>query len=325
MVLAADVSWLQAIFIGVVEGLTEFLPVSSTAHMAVLPQLMGQPDPGAAFSAVVQMGPIIAIVAYFRHDLIRYVRGILRTKTPFKIPADDMDARLGWYTALGTLPALLMGYLLRHQITGSFRSLYVIAATFIIFGIVLFIAEQVGKHARSLAQMTWKDSQAIGWAQTLALIPGTSRSGATLIAGLFLGLDRESATRFSFLLSVPVITAAGLFEFKSDVMPVLKQQGTAILGPYLIGTLVAGIVAYAVIHWFLGYVRKHNTNLFIVYRIAFGVLLLVLLRTGHLKDSTETAKEARALHQQKHAQIYQGKESLHPALIAEQIVQRDSR
>jgi len=280
--LTGEISGWQAILIGLVEGLTEFLPISSTAHMAIVPQLLRMPDPGAAFSAVVQLGPVVAIIAYFRHDLARYIRGILRTRTPANLRPGDIDARLGWFTVFATIPALILGKLLEKHIDREFRSLYVIAGALILLALFLWLAEWVGKRNKSLEQMTFPDSQAIGWAQTLALVPGASRSGVTMTAGMFLGLDRESATRFSFLLSVPVITAAGIYKLITDVLrqPDLKAE----IVPYTLGTLVAAVSAYAIIHWFLGYMRRHNTGIFIVYRILLGLLLLALLHFGVIQD-----------------------------------------
>jgi len=290
----APISLFESAFIGLVEGLTEFLPVSSTAHMEIAPKLLGMPDPGAAFSAVIQLGPILAIILYFRQDLIRYVQGILRTRTPANIKPDDVDARLGWFTVLATIPAAVFGLLLEKRIEREFRSLYVIAGTLIVLGIVLWIAERVSKRNRSLEQMTFADSQTIGWAQVLSLVPGSSRSGVTMTAGLFRGLDRESATRFSFLLSVPVITAAGLYKLVKDV---IKPGIGGNAAPFLLGTLIAAVSAYVVIHWFLGYMRRHNTNIFVIYRILLGLTLIYLLRTGAITDSESVTKakpEARA-------------------------------
>jgi undecaprenyl-diphosphatase len=283
LLLAGDgISWVQAGVIGLVEGLTEFLPVSSTAHMAVVPQLLRWPDPGAAFSAIVQIGPIAAIIAYFREDLRQFVRGILRTRTPFRIPTEDTEARLGWYALLASLPVLFMGKLLEDYIEGPFRSLYVIAGAFIVYGIVLWIAEKVGKRTRNLEEMNFRQSQIVGWMQCLALIPGVSRSGATISAALFQGFSHESAARFAFLLSIPPLAAAGLYELYKDV---IKTGGSLSVGPMLFGMLVAAVSAYLVIDWFLRIVKKFGTAPFIVYRIVAGILILILLRTGALKDA----------------------------------------
>ncbi len=272
-------SYLQAILLGLLQGLTEFLPVSSTAHMAVAPQLLGWRDPGAAFSAIAQLGPIVAIIAYFRADLARYLNGVLRTKSPFNLPANDVDARLGWFVILGTIPLALFGVLLEKKIDTTFRSLSVIGWSLILLALVLWWAERTGKRNRSLEKLSFPQSQVIGWAQVLALVPGASRSGVTITAGLFQGLDRESAARFSFLLSIPAITLAGLYKsFK-----VLRQTHLgAEAGPYFLAAIVAGVFAYVVVRWFLGYMKEHNTSVFIVYRIALGLLVLFLLHTGRI-------------------------------------------
>jgi undecaprenyl-diphosphatase len=275
-------NYMQAILLGLLQGLTEFLPVSSTAHMAVASRLLFGQDAGAAFSAVVQLGPIVAIIAYFRADLIRYVQGIVRTKSPLKIGAEDLDARLGWYTLLGTIPLAIFGVLLEHKIDTVFRKPSVMGVSLIVLAVILFVAERVGKRNKTLEQMTLRESQVIGWAQALALVPGASRSGVTITAGLFQGLDRESAARFSFLLSIPAITAAGLYKLLKEV------KGTGLgpdIGPYLLGALVAGLFAYVVVRWFLGYMKEHDTMGFIIYRIVLGVALLGLVATHKISDA----------------------------------------
>jgi len=281
--------WLQAILLGLLQGLTEFLPVSSTAHMAIVPQLFGQKDPGAAFSAIAQLGPIIAIILYFRSDLMRYIQGILRTRLPNRVPADDVDARLGWYTLFGSLPIMVFGFLLEKRIDREFRSLYVVAASMIVLAIILLIAEKVGKRTVTLDKMTLGQSQGVGWAQVLGLIPGASRSGSTITAGLLLGLDRESAARFSFLLGIPAITAAGLYKLYREM-----KHGNigSDVAPDLLAMVVAGVFAYIVVRWFMGYMKEHNTGIFIGYRIAFGVILLILLGTGRLKNQLPKPDEA---------------------------------
>lgn len=261
--------------------------------MAIVPQvLFHMRDVGAAFSAVVQLGPIVAIIAYFRHDLAVYLQGILRTGSPTRVPKDDIEARLGWFTLLATLPLVVFGVLLEKKIDTVFRSLNVIAISLIALGLVLWLAERTGKRNRPLEQITLKQSQVIGWAQVLALVPGASRSGVTITAGLFEGLDRESAARFSFLLSIPAITAAGLYKLFKVV---LHTHLGADLGPYLLAALVAGLIAYAVVYWFLDYMKEHNTGIFIAYRIALGVLLLYLVHSGLVqpKPPEVTAQMAR--------------------------------
>lgn len=293
MLLIGDVlpmGWLQAILLGLLQGLTEFLPVSSTAHMAIVPQLFHQPDPGAAFSAIVQLGPICAIILYFRSDLSRYIQGILRTKSPSAVGRDDLDARLGWYTLLGSLPILVFGLILEPRINREFRSLNLIGASLIGLAIVLLIAERVGSRKVSLSSLTLGQSQGIGWAQVLGLVPGASRSGTTITAGLFLGLDRESAARFSFLLGIPAIAAAGLYKMYK-VLKVTHLGAAA--GPYLLSAVVAGLFAYVVVRWFLGYMKEHNTGIFIVYRIVLGIAILLLVNMHVLK--TEVPKDEESL------------------------------
>jgi undecaprenyl-diphosphatase len=275
-------TYMQAALLGLLQGLTEFLPVSSTAHMAVASRLLFGQDAGAAFSAVVQLGPIFAIIAYFRADLIRYVQGVLRTKSPTNIPADDLDARLGWFTLLGTVPLAIFGVLLESKIDTTFRKPSIMGISLILLALVLLVAERVSTRRKTLAQMNFRESQVIGWAQVLALIPGTSRSGVTITAGLFQGLDRESAARFSFLLSIPAITAAGLYK----LFKVLKGSGLGPdVGPYLVGAIVAGLFAYVVVRWFLAYMKEHNTAGFIVYRIVLGAALLGLVATHRISDA----------------------------------------
>lgn len=274
-------SWLQAILLGLLQGLTEFLPVSSTAHMDVIPQLFGQPDPGAAFSAICQLGPIVAIIAYFRKDLMRYVTGIIRTKTPANLTRDDVDARLGWFTLIASLPIAVAGVALEKSIDTHFRRLDVVAVALIVLALVLAYAERVGKRAVSLEQMTFKQAMIIGLAQMLGLVPGASRSGTTITAGLFQGLDRESAARFSFLLSIPAITGAGLYKLFKVVKAHELGGDTA---KFLFAALVAGAFAYVVVRWFMGYMKEHNTGIFIAYRIVFGLVILILFHSGRLHE-----------------------------------------
>jgi len=268
----------QALLLGVFQGLTEFLPVSSTAHMAIVPQLLfHMDDPGAAFSAVVQLGPIVAIILYFRNDLVQYAEGVMRTGSLKNVKNDDISAKLGWYTLLGTIPLLIFGVLLEHKIDTAFRDLHVIAISLIGLALVLWYAESTAKRNHSLEQTTFKEAMTIGLAQVLALVPGTSRSGVTITAGLLQGLDRESAARFSFLLSIPAISAAGLYKLAKVLHHLGGDAGT-----YVLAAIVAGIVAYVVIYLFLGYMKEHSTGIFIGYRIALGLLVLYLLHTGAL-------------------------------------------
>lgn len=273
-------SYLQAFILGLVQGATEFLPVSSTAHMRILPALLHWPDPGAAFSAVVQLGPIVAIIAYFRQDLVRYVRGIIRSLQVGRMfPKGDADARLGWYTLLGTIPLALAGLALEKRVDREYRNLLFIAAALILLAVILLAAEMVSRRTRPLESLSFRDAMLIGLAQALALVPGASRSGVTYTTGLLVGLTREAAIRFSFLLSIPAITLAGLYK----LMKVLRHTHLGPeAGPYVFSALVAGGVAYVVVRWLLGYLgeEKHSTMPFIIYRVLLGLALLYLVHTG---------------------------------------------
>ena len=222
-----DLGYLKTLILGFIQGLTEFLPVSSTAHMRVIPALLHWPDPGAAFSAIVQLGPIVAIIAYFRRDLIRYLAGIGRSlQQRILFPAGDTDARLGWFTVLGTVPLIVFGLALEKKVDNEYRNLYFVAAALIILAFVLMIAESRARQTVTVEKMTFRDAMIVGLAQALAIVPGASRSGCTITAGLFLGLTREDAARFSFLLSIPAITLAGLYKLAKT----LHQTGTARTG-----------------------------------------------------------------------------------------------
>jgi undecaprenyl-diphosphatase len=277
-----DVSILHALILGIVQGATEFLPVSSTAHMRILPALLHWEDPGAAFSAIVQLGPIAAIITYFRKDLAKYIAGILRSvKAKTLFPEGDIDARLGWYTILGTIPFAIAGKLLEKHVDSTFRSLNIVGFCLIALALVLLVAERVSRRDTPLERLKFGPAMAVGCSQILALIPGASRSGCTITTGLLVGLDREAAARYSFLLSIPAITLAGVYKL-------YKVVSTTHLGgevvPYLIGTVVAGIVAYVVVRWLLGYLgeENHTTAPFIIYRIILGIAILVLVRVGYV-------------------------------------------
>lgn len=277
----------QALVLGLVEGVTEFLPVSSNAHMLIVSQFLHRvtgtwpADPGAAFSAVVQLGPILAIIAYFRQDLARFVAGVLRSlRVGRMFPKDDLDARLGWYVVLGTLPVIVVGLALHHLIETKFRTMPFVAASTAGFALVLWAAERASRRDMTLDRLKPLQAIRIGIAQCAALLPGASRSGVTITMGLFEGLERDAAARFSFLLSVPAITLAGLYELYSKVIKgggATHQALGAVAGPYLISTVLAGLVAYGVIHWLLGYLRTHTTLPFIIYRLLLGIVLLYLV------------------------------------------------
>jgi undecaprenyl-diphosphatase len=269
------VSVLEAIVLGITQGLTEFLPISSTAHLRIVPAFAGWEDPGAAFTAVVQLGTMAAVLLYFRDDLVRIARAWLRS---LREPAArrELDARLGWYIILGTIPIGIFGLAFKDQIENGARDLYLIGTALIVLGLVLLAAEKFATHDRPLERITTRDGIAMGFAQALALIPGVSRSGATITAGLFLGFDRPSAARFSFLLSVPAVVLSGVFEFVTN----LSDDRQAGLGALAIATLFAFVVGYASIAILLRYLARHSTIVFVVYRVALGALVLVLVATG---------------------------------------------
>lgn len=271
-------SLVQAIVLGLVQGLTEFLPISSTAHLRIVPALLGWDDPGAAYSAVIQLGTVAAVLAYFAKDIVALTRAFvagLRARAPL----GTEDSRLAWFVGLGTIPISVIGLLFKHQIKTSLRSLYVIAASLIVLAVVLFIVERVAKHRRTLAEMTLRDGLAIGFWQALALIPGSSRSGTTITGGLSLGFNREAAARYSFLLSIPATTLAGLLELK-DLFEATTRPSTSAL---VVGTVVSFVAGLAAISGLLRFVRTRSMLVFVVYRIALGLLLLGLLQANVLQ------------------------------------------
>lgn len=264
----------EAAVLGTVQGLTEFLPISSTAHLRVVPAIVGWEDPGAAFTAVTQLGTMAAVLLYFRRDIARIVWTWLRS---LWTPAlrRDLDARMGWYIGLGTIPIGVCGVAFKDQIESGARNLWVISGTLIGLALLLLVAETVGRQKRDINHISLRDGLLIGCFQALALIPGVSRSGSTITGGLFLGFTRESAARYSFLLSVPAIVLAGLFE-----LPAIGRTGVPGAVPTAIATLLAFVVGYASIAWLLRFLVRHSTMLFIGYRIALGGVLIGLLSTG---------------------------------------------
>jgi undecaprenyl-diphosphatase len=274
------VSLLEAIVLGITQGLTEFLPISSTAHLRIVPAFAGWEDPGAAFTAVTQLGTMTAVLLYFRADLMRIARAWLRS---LRDPAArrELDARLGWYILLGTIPIGIFGLAFKDQIETGARDLYLISIALIVLGFVLLAAERVGRKDRQIDDITTRDGIGVGLAQALALVPGVSRSGATISAGLFLGLDRTSAARFSFLLSIPAVVLSGTLEFASILNGEDGQH--AGLGALAVATLLAFVVGYASIALLLRYLSNHSTIVFVVYRVALGTLVLVLVSSGAIR------------------------------------------
>ena len=266
-------SLIEEIVLGITQGLTEFLPISSTAHLRIVPAFLGWDDPGAAWTAVVQLGTMAAVLIYFREDLLNIARTWLAS---LRDPArrSDLDARLGWYLVIGTVPIAIFGFIFKDQIESGARDLYLIGTTLIVLGLALLVAEEVGSRSRQIADLKTRDGIVIGFAQALALVPGVSRSGATITAGLFEGLDRTSAARFSFLLSVPAVVLSGLFE--------LRHAGTAggTVGGLVVATVLAFVVGYASIAFLLRYLTSHSTAVFVAYRVILGALVLVLAASG---------------------------------------------
>jgi undecaprenyl-diphosphatase len=269
-------SLFHAIVLGVVQGLTEFLPISSSGHLRIVPAFLGWDDPGAAFTAVIQLGTMAAVVLYFRADLWRIARAWLAS---LRDPArrEDLDARLGWYLILATVPISILGLAFKDQIENGARDLYIIGTTLIVFGLLLLAAEKVSRHERPVDTITRRDAIVIGVAQAFALIPGVSRSGATITAGLFLGFDRVAAARFSFLLSIPAVVLSGLFELKGVVDG--SAEGAVGAGPTAVATLLAFVTGYASIAFLLKFLTTHTTGVFVAYRVVLGAAVLVLAGT----------------------------------------------
>ena len=268
--------YIDAVILGIVEGLTEFLPVSSTGHLTIAEKLLGLQvdDPGVtAYTAVIQMGAIAAVILYFFTDIWRiasaWFKGLVRPEY-----RGTFDHRFGWYVIVGSIPIGIVGFLGKDVISGPLRSLWWVGVALIAWSAVMVYAERVGRQDRNERDLTMKDTLFVGLMQCLALIPGVSRSGATISAGLFRGLDRVTATRLSFFLSIPALTAAGLYELKDAL------NSSIGVGPTVVGTLVAFVVAYVAIAWLLKFVAHHSIVWFVPYRVALGLILLGLLATG---------------------------------------------
>lgn len=268
---------LQAIALGLVQGLTEFLPISSSAHQRIVASFFGWDDPGAAFTAITQLGTEAAVLIYFREDLWRAATHWLASLRNREMRSDP-DARLGWYIIAATIPISILGLGFKDQIETGARNLYLIASMLIVFGLVMGWADRRAKLQKDIDGLNLKSGVAIGVAQSLALIPGVSRSGATMSAGLLLGLTREAAARFSFLLAVPAVLASGLFQVLSLAMG--DSPGNDPWWAIATATVISFVIGYAAIAWLLRYVTHHSLNLFVGYRIAIGTLVLVLAGAG---------------------------------------------
>jgi len=269
----------KAVILGVIQGATEFIPISSTAHLRVIPALLGWKDIGAAYSAVIQIGTLIATLIYFKKDIFSLTNGFLNAlkKKDF---FSNTESRIFILIILGTIPISVCGLLLKKFIEGDARGLYVISGTLIFFAIILFIAEKVSTKKKDFEQVTIKDGIIIGCAQALALIPGSSRSGVTITAGLFAGLKRDVAARFSFLLSIPAITLSGFYELYKERSVLLNEN----LLSLTLASIVSGIVGYLSIAFLISYLKTKSNLIFIIYRIILGIIILILLSKGILQN-----------------------------------------
>jgi undecaprenyl-diphosphatase len=279
------VTALAALLLGLVQGLTEFLPVSSSAHVRIVGELIGTgADPGAAFTAVIQLGTEAAVLVVFRRDIVRIVSRWARSLVG-RVPRRDHDALMGWYIIVGSIPIVVLGVLFQTQIETVLRSLWIVAGTMIVFGILLGVADAVGSRRRTLADLTGRHAVVFGLAQALALIPGVSRSGGTITGGLLLGYTREAAARYSFLLAIPAVLGSGLFELVKLARGCTADCVPEVFGPVdtALATVVAFIVGLVVIRFLLRYLVRGSFLPFVIYRIALGVVLLVALATGLLQ------------------------------------------
>ncbi len=271
---------IHAIVLGLVQGLTEFIPISSTAHLLIVPKLLGWGDPGAAASAVIQFGTLLAAIIYFFHDIVRLTGGFFRGLMTRRILA-DVDSREAWLVIIGTMPIVILGLAFKKHIESTFRGLWIVTAMMIIVAVLLLLAEVYAKRSqlKQFDQLTVADGAAIGIGQCLALIPGSSRSGSTIMTALFRRVDRPTAARYSFLLSIPAVGGAGMLELIKERHHLAQLGWTSIF----IAIVVAFISGYASIWFLINYLKRHTTYVFIYYRFALGALMVALLATGWLK------------------------------------------
>lgn len=272
------ISWLDAAILGLIQGLTEFLPISSSAHLRIAGEFLpSAADPGATFTAITQIGTEAAVLVYFWSDIRRIAEAWLRQNV-LRTTHDPDHARMGWLIIVGSIPIVVLGLLFKDQIEHGLRNLYITASALVLFGIILGIADRVGSKRLPLARLTWRDGILFGFAQAMALIPGVSRSGGTISAGLLMGYTREAAARYSFLLAVPAVFGSGFYQlFKS-----IGQENVVGPGQTALATLIAFVVGYAVIVFFLRLVATRTYLPFVFYRIAMGLGIIALLWTGQL-------------------------------------------
>lgn len=270
--------YFTALILGLVQGLTEFLPISSSAHVSIVGQFLGEEDPGAAFTAITQLGTELAVLIYFWRDIVTIIRKWCLSLVG-KVERSDPDVRMGWLVIIGSIPIGLLGVLFQDQIETSLRSLWITATMLLVFALVIMLAERVGRQQRELTELTWKHGIGFGLFQALALIPGVSRSGGTIAGGLFMGYTRKAAARYSFLLAIPAVMASGGMQVLEVLSGEAPGSGTA-WGPIFAATLVAFLVGYAVIAWFMKFIETHTFTVFMIYRIILALVLFALLGTG---------------------------------------------
>lgn len=270
--------WFEALVLGLVQGLTEFLPISSTAHISIVGQFFGGDDPGSAFTAITQLGTETAVLIYFRKDIARIVRAWCLALVG-KLPRNDPDARMGWLVIIGSVPIVVLGLVLQDAIDSTFRNLWLTVAMLAGFALVIGFVDSRARNERTLDQLTWKHGVLYGLAQAMALVPGVSRSGGTIAAGLAMGYTREAAARYSFLLAIPAVLGSGLYKLAD----VADDPVAPAWGPIALATAVAFVVGYLVIAWLLRYISTHDFRPFVIYRLALAAVVAVLLLTGVLE------------------------------------------
>ena len=284
-------NFFQAIFLGLVQALTEYLPVSSSAHIRIIGDLMLGSDPGAAFTAIIQIGTELAVILYFRHDIIRILGAwfgslFVKEGKDFKsrMGAHNPDTQMGWFIILGTMPILIAGLLFKHAIEGSLRNLWITVTVLALFGVLLWVVDARSKQVKTMKEMTWKDALIFGIGQMLALIPGVSRSGGTITFGRAMGYTREAAVRVSFLMAIPAVFGAGILEAVSAVKDVAAGDAGMFpgWGPTIAAAIVAFVVGYVVIIGFLKFVSTFSYKAFAIYRIGLAIVVALLLITGVL-------------------------------------------
>jgi undecaprenyl-diphosphatase len=272
--MSESVGWWEAIVLGIVQGLTEFLPVSSSGHLRIVPAFLGWDDPGASFTAVSQLGTMAAVLAYFWRDLSRITRAWVVGLADRK-RRRHIDSMMGWYIIAGTIPIAILGFAFDDAIVTVARDLRLIAGALILLGLALYVIDKFGRQEREVTDVTWRAALLFGLAQSAALIPGVSRSGATITMGRALGFTRGAAARFSFLLSVPAVVLSGVYEMRN-----IGADGSAAWGPTIVATVLAFIVGYASIAWLLRWLASHSMGVFALYRLILGTGVLVALAAG---------------------------------------------